>query len=292
MTFLIAFFATLLWGGVSAVANVPEKHFIWPASSIKEEYTAQDMVLRTLSISNSMDDLVFTTNDNYEKDIDYILKAALKRFGLVLKRMVPPNAKSLPINPKKKTLVPLGGIHAYIEKGEHQRKLDLENEDESYEVQIPAPDNTILLSAKSVLGIMRGLQSLWQLMHFGWYNQAGLLTFVIPDSPIHIIDAPTYRYRGIMIDTSRHYLPMDFIRQHLDAMEWNKLNVLHWHLTDTQSWPYQSQIFPELSAKGAFCDECIYTPEDVKEIVERAFLRGIRVIVEIDTPGHTQCRWW
>jgi hexosaminidase len=68
----------------------------------------------------------------------------------------------------------------------------------------------------------------------------------------------------------------------------NKLNVLHWHMSDTESWPFQSTTFPELSKKGAHCDECIYTRGDVKRVITEAALLGIRVIVEFDVPGHSQ----
>jgi hexosaminidase len=75
----------------------------------------------------------------------------------------------------------------------------------------------------------------------------------------------------------------------LDAMEMNKLNVLHWHLTDSQSWPYQSAMYPELAAKGAYCEKCVYDASDIKRVVREAADRGIRVVLEIDLPGHSQC---
>ena len=91
-----------------------------------------------------------------------------------------------------------------------------------------------------------------------------------------------------MIDSSRHFLPLNSIYQTLDAMEMNKLNVLHWHLSDDQSFPYESRIFPELSQKGAYLPRThVYHWNDVSNVIEYARIRGIRVIPEFDTPGHT-----
>lgn len=90
-----------------------------------------------------------------------------------------------------------------------------------------------------------------------------------------------------MIDTARHYLPMNLILHNLDAMEMNKLNVLHWHITDSQSFPYQTQSYPELAEKGAYHPKLIYTTSDIMLVVHEAYLRGIRVIPELDLPGHS-----
>ncbi|EFN52781.1 hypothetical protein CHLNCDRAFT_58755 [Chlorella variabilis] len=105
---------------------------------------------------------------------------------------------------------------------------------------------------------------------------------------VDIYDAPRFRYRGLLIDTARHFLPISVIKEHLDAMAMVKMNCLHWHLTDDESFPWLSEELPELAGKGAFAPEAVYTSKDIREVVEYARFRGIRVIPELDMPGHTQ----
>lgn len=70
-------------------------------------------------------------------------------------------------------------------------------------------------------------------------------------------------------------------------MAYSKFNVFHWHLVDDQSWPYEMKVFPNLT-QAAYHPKQVYSQKDINEIIEYARLRGIRVIPEIDTPGHTQ----
>lgn len=90
------------------------------------------------------------------------------------------------------------------------------------------------------------------------------------------------------MDTSRHFIHPDTIKKILDGMSYNKLNVFHWHIVDDQSFPFASLVYPELSAKGAYRADLVYTPQLVEDIIEFARMRGIRVIPEFDTPGHTR----
>ncbi|XP_025418569.1 beta-hexosaminidase subunit beta-like isoform X2 [Sipha flava] len=153
------------------------------------------------------------------------------------------------------------------------------NMDEKYEIKIRKSGGTLM--AKSIWGILRGLESFSQLIIFEKY----CLTFVIRCTSI--TDYPKFRHRGLLLDTSRHYLPVQTIISMLDAMSYSKLNVFHWHIIDDNSFPYQSKAFPSLSDKGAYGQSAIYSTNDIKLVIEHARQRGIRVIPEIDSPGHT-----
>ena len=81
--------------------------------------------------------------------------------------------------------------------------------------------------------------------------------------------------------------PISDIKRTLDAMSWVKLNQLHWHIVDSQSFPLEVAAFPELSESAAYSSSSVYSAQDVKNIVSHAAARGIDVLVEVDTPGHT-----
>lgn len=149
---------------------------------------------------------------------------------------------------------------------------------ESYDLKIDA--NGAMIHANTNWGAIRGLETFSQLV-----QNVGLNQFIVNQTTIS--DFPRFAYRGLMVDTARHYISVDLLYNNLDAMAFNKLNVFHWHIVDDQSFPYVSKKFPELSQKGAFDPEThIYSQEDVKNIIEYARERGIRVIAEFDSPGH------
>uniref|UniRef100_A0A8D0YNE3 Beta-hexosaminidase n=1 Tax=Sus scrofa TaxID=9823 RepID=A0A8D0YNE3_PIG len=143
-------------------------------------------------------------------------------------------------------------------------------------------DEQCFLLSETVWGALRGLETFSQLI---WKSPEG--TFYINRTEIE--DFPRFPHRGLLLDTSRHYLPLASILDTLDVMAYNKFNVFHWHLVDDSSFPYESFTFPDLTKKGSYNPSThIYTARDVKEVIEYARLRGIRVLAEFDTPGHTQ----
>ncbi|XP_055048248.2 beta-hexosaminidase subunit alpha isoform X2 [Misgurnus anguillicaudatus] len=155
-----------------------------------------------------------------------------------------------------------------------------EDSDESYNLSVS--ESQALLKSVSVWGALRGLESLSQLVYQDDYGSYFI-------NKTEIVDFPRFAFRGLLLDTSRHYLPLHAILKTLDAMSYSKFNVFHWHIVDDPSFPYQSRRFPDLSNKGAFHPFThIYTQTDVMRVIEHARMRGIRVVPEFDSPGHTQ----
>ncbi|XP_050043064.1 beta-hexosaminidase subunit beta-like isoform X2 [Dermacentor andersoni] len=153
--------------------------------------------------------------------------------------------------------------------------------DESYTLSLSSVDKSFI-SARTVWGALRGLETFSQL----FYSPDGV-SWVVNETVIY--DEPRFPHRGLLIDSSRHFLPLESIMDTLDAMSYNKMNVLHWHIVDDESFPYVSKAFPSMSKKGAYDPYIrVYRPADVQHVISEAAARGIRVMVEFDTPGHTR----
>ena len=149
------------------------------------------------------------------------------------------------------------------------------NENESYRLTIS--DQQAQLSAPTVVGALRGFETLLQLV------TADSDGFYLP--AVEINDQPRFAWRGLLIDVGRHYEPMEVLKRNIDAMAAVKLNVFHWHLTENQGFRIESKKFPKLHQMGS--DGLYYTQDQAREIVAYAAERGIRVIPEFDLPGHS-----
>jgi hexosaminidase len=163
---------------------------------------------------------------------------------------------------------------ALLIKCMHPGELKL-MEDESYQLQISK--DKIEISAITDLGAIHALETLLQLLSAdgqGYYF------------PVTIInDQPRFPWRGLMIDVSRHFMTMDVIKRNIDGMAAVKMDVLHLHLSDDQGFRIECKTFPKLHQLGS--DGLFYTQEQIKEIINYAGERGIRVVPEFDIPGHT-----
>ncbi|KAI5334058.1 hypothetical protein L3X38_024191 [Prunus dulcis] len=140
-----------------------------------------------------------------------------------------------------------------------------------------------LLLVVFVYGALRALETFSQLCTL-YYGSKSVQVY---RAPWYIRDSPRFAYRGLLLDTSRHYLPVDVIKQVIESMSYAKLNVLHWHIIDRESFPLKVPSYPKLW-KGSYTKWERYTVEDEIEIVSFAKTRGINVMAEIDVPGHAE----
>src|SRR5579859_2747535 len=197
---------------------------------------------------------------------DASLDSEIQRFQTQLARQT-----GIPLHAKPGTAATLQ-IHA-----DHGREaVQKLGEDESYELTVA--DSGAKLTAPTVLGAMRGLQTFLQLVTI---TPTG---FAAP--AVTIKDQPRFPWRGMLIDCSRHFIPLDVLKRNLDGMAAVKMNVLHWHLSDDQGFRVESKVFPKLTGMGS--DGLFYTQAEIREFIAYAHDRGIRIVPEFDMPGHSR----
>ncbi len=154
---------------------------------------------------------------------------------------------------------------------------------EAYAIEVTPQHITV--SASSAAGLFYGAVTLWQLLPPGDGARD------IPAQTLH--DAPAYAWRGLMLDSARHFQSPAFVRSMIDWMAWHKLNVLHWHLTDDQGWRLEVHRYPRLTSVGAWRIDPggarhggFYSQDEVRDIVRFAARRHVQILPEIDMPGH------
>jgi hexosaminidase len=198
---------------------------------------------------------------------DARLRAAAERFADRLAKQTGLLIAAKPANGAKATLV----VHTERDSKPVQEL----GEDESYVLEVSSTGAT--LTAPTDLGAMHGLQTFLQLVS------------VSPDGfaapAVSIKDTPRFPWRGLMIDTGRHFIPLEILRRNIDGMEAVKMNVFHWHLSENQGFRVESKKFPKLSETGS--DGFYYTQEEIRGLIGYARERGIRVVPEFDVPGHS-----
>jgi hexosaminidase len=157
----------------------------------------------------------------------------------------------------------------------NEKKYPSLGDDESYTIHVSA--KKIVVKAAEETGILYALESLLQLLEY----QEG--KWSLPQ--LSLKDSPRYPWRGLMIDVCRHWVPKEVVLRNLEAMGSLKMNVFHWHLSESQAFRVESILFPNLHALGS--NGHFYSQEDIREVIEFAADRGIRVVPEFDVPGHT-----
>ena len=173
-------------------------------------------------------------------------------------------------------VAPSGGPGLEIRCGSAGKPLPHLGMDESYALTV-TPEGARLEAAEP-WGVLRGIETFLQLVVPGSSS-----SFRVP--AVAVQDRPRFPWRGLMLDSGRHFLTLDTIRRTLDGMAAVKLNTLHWHLTEDQGFRVESRRFPELQRMGS--DGLFYTQAEIRDLIAYAAERGIRVYPEFDMPGHS-----
>jgi hexosaminidase len=234
---------------------VKYEHNLMPVPSFVQFYDGKVQVTESLTVSAPK-----FSDARLQAAINRFLKRLQGRTGLTFAQDIASDATKSTIEIR------------CLKAGEVIPALD---EDESYELDIGL--SKVLLTAPTVVGALRGLETVLQLLTS---NRDG---YYFPAAKVK--DQPRFRWRGLLIDIGRHYEPPEVLKRNLDAMAAVKLNVFHWHLTEDQGFRIESKKFPKLHQMGS--DGLFYSQEQAKEIIEYARQRGIRVVPEFDIPGHS-----
>ncbi|GHJ99227.1 beta-N-acetylhexosaminidase [Streptomyces sp. Y2F8-2] len=172
--------------------------------------------------------------------------------------------------------------------------------------RLTADGHDVVIDGASEAGLFWGAQTFRQLLGPEAFRRApvtGRRQWEVP--AVTVQDAPRFRWRGLLLDVARHFMPKDGVLRYLDLMAAHKLNVLHLHLTDDQGWRLEIKRYPRLTEVGAWRARTrfghrasplweekphggFYTQDDIREIVAYAAERHITVVPEVDVPGHSQ----
>ncbi|ORX89327.1 glycoside hydrolase family 20 protein [Basidiobolus meristosporus CBS 931.73] len=168
-----------------------------------------------------------------------------------------------------------------IEVESNDPRYDLQT-DESYTLELKESSQAGALKAKTIFGALRGLETFSQLVSYSGKEDQ----LYINQYPVTIRDKPAFKYRGILLDTSRNFFAIEDLQRTIDAMSYNKMNVLHWHIIDSHSFPVLTKKTSELALKGAYGPDMMYDETQIRGLVQYGLERGVIIIPEFDIPGH------
>lgn len=151
------------------------------------------------------------------------------------------------------------------------------NESYTLIIKTESSKTTCYIVAPTFFGARHALETLSQLI--AWDDLINSLV-VVQDGNIN--DKPVFPHRGLLIDSSRSYTEIPLLKRIIDGLSYNKMNVLHWHLTDSHSFPFVSLREPLMSVYGAYTPRSVYRPEDIRELVHYGLVRGVKIIPELD----------
>jgi hexosaminidase len=188
----------------------------------------------------------------------------------------------IPVRPREIKANEGPTLNVIVEQRDHRPPQRL-GDDERYSLEISGGHAKI--SADFPLGALRGIETFLQLVQQNTTSPgttSAQVGFSVPD--VVVRDEPRFAWRGLSLDVSRHFIPLDEVERTMDGMAAVKLNVFHWHLSDDQGFRVESKRYPRLQQYGS--DGLYYTQSEIREAIAYARLRGLRIVPEFDMPGH------
>ena len=208
------------------------------------------------------------------------------------------------LRPSTGLALPVSGAAAAAPNAIHLRIEDLKLGDEAY--RLAASNDGIEITAASGAGLFYGVQTLRQLLPAAIFSATRIEKQAWTVPAVNIEDYPRFAWRGMLLDSARHFLPKEFIRKFIDAIALHKMNRLQLHLTDDQGWRIEIKKYPKLTEVGAWRAETVvgrpgknakydgqrhggfYTQDELRELVAYAAERHVTILPEIEMPGHAQ----
>ncbi len=244
------------------------------------DLSKENLIPKPVSVVSSGDAFEFS-----EQTVIYVAteSSGLISIGQYLADKLNPST-GLDLEVKTTSEAPIPG-NIYLVLAENETNLG----DEGYELNIT--NKMITITANKPAGLFYGVQTIRQLLpasiemntvqNSSWKISTGIIR-----------DYPSYGYRGTMLDVSRHFFGVDYVKTLIDQMAYYKLNVLHLHLSDDQGWRIEIKSWPNLTVHGGSTqvgggEGGFYTQEQYSELVKYAQDRFITIVPEIDMPGHT-----
>ena len=251
-----------------ALTCLPSSVF-WPVPLfVDQQASVSDFDVGTVEV---------VTNGNVE--VDQLVKAAIQRQLEFLKKKQGKQERELE-----------GNAHLQIEVALGSESLDFNlDTDESYSFNIHKEGDNLVkveIFGATYFGCRHAVETLFQLADWDPFTQ----THIIADE-VRVEDFPAFPHRGVMLDTARHFISVEKIKELIDSMSFSKLNVLHWHVTDVQSFPLVLNSHPDMASYGAYSPDQVYTADTVMELLDYGKARGVRLLPEVDGPSHVGAGW-
>eukprot|EP01047_Picozoa_sp_COSAG01_P039753 COSAG01_NODE_3303_length_6294_cov_3.018402_2_plen_967_part_00 len=250
----------------AAASSTP---YVWPMP-LRLLSTSQDR-----SASRLSPDLTLAVTSS--SPTDEVTASAIDRYGLILRNLSTPAAVKQRERLSPSATTQVTKVEIQIVQATDSATLSVETL-YNYSLSLQAGASTVQLRTASRFAVAHGLETLAQL-----YSRPGEGAAVGP-AHFRVDDGPDYKFRALMVDCGRRFVPMQTLRELLDGMSYAKMSVLNFHASEYGFFRIQIHAFPELTAG---LGSAFYSQQDIADIVRYAYLRGIRVIPQIDVPGHS-----